>query len=65
MSRDRRPEDDDRARYERELRTQREKQQQLERSAIAAFAEWFGELTKQFVKSTVHTFWSWLRRVLG
>jgi hypothetical protein len=53
--------DDDRARYERERASQRAQQSKLERGAVAAFAEWLGELAKQFVKRVVGTFWGWLR----
>lgn len=56
-----RRDDDEREEYERERASQRERQAALERNAVAAFAEWFGEWAKQFVRATVVSFWSWLR----
>lgn len=57
--------DDDEEEYRRELASQRARQSALERGAVAAFAEWFGELAKQFVKATVVSFWGWFRGLFG
>lgn len=52
---------DDAARFERERAAQRERRNELERTAVAAFADWVGEVVKQFVKGAVSKFWTWLK----
>ncbi len=54
--------DDERERFERERARQRQRREELERNAVAAFAEWFGEMVKGVVKSAVKSFWGWLRK---
>lgn len=60
-----RRDDEEREEYERERESQNARQSALERSAVAAFAEWIGELAKQFVKSAVVSFWGWLRSLFA
>lgn len=54
--------EDGRERFERERARQRQRREELERSAVAAFAEWLGEVVKGLVKSAVQAFWDWFRK---
>jgi hypothetical protein len=54
--------DDGRERFERERARQGQRREELERNAVAAFAEWLGEVVKGLVKSAVQAFWDWFRK---
>lgn len=63
-NRDRRPpmsDDGDAARFEREREAQQRRRRELEQTAVGAFAEWLGEIVKQYVTRAVRSFWDWLK----